>query len=473
MLPLVCTFAEQGFRFESGRKCLPCGTWYHPECLEVGPPFESRHPSGKGLCFPRTAEASMFPNYTCEACQVRAILGRELRHTSSDGVLLMLERMRMLDSMHRLAEGSQETYKYRLRRVRRFEGMYGVEILTPTKLSKPPVTKAIPLMWTQLEYTLQPGKKPETRIKFSSARGLRSACSSYYQWDAFMCEHTSENQEGILLDQRVIPTEELRYTFMSKGMQRRMGTNSKQAQAMQYQHVKFLDEQYERSFAGTTDPAQQQEIAAAATANLLFWLGWLRGGERFGLLRQDVEVIRPEEGPQHGLYFGNGYIRVLLLPETKSSPGVQADVVISYHCWSGLCLGVWLETLLSFPGEPDSPLFSTPAKTKWDSRYFRSRHVWPYLEVMRAMGEPSLQNCSDEEGQRIADRFYSIHSYRRGTDSFVQKFRSGIHLRKATTDEMYEHARWRKRAKGSTEDMHIHYREWPLHERLHITQQCY
>jgi hypothetical protein len=48
-----------------------------PGLLLSWPPFKTRLKNGKGLCIPRTADASMFPNFMCEACQVHATLDRE------------------------------------------------------------------------------------------------------------------------------------------------------------------------------------------------------------------------------------------------------------------------------------------------------------------------------------------------------------------------------------------------------------
>ena len=127
-----CVFREQGFLYSDNTAAIPCGTVYHLTCYHAGPPFKTRLPNNKGLHFPHGADPTLFPNFTCEACQVRAVLDRELRTTAEDIHLLRLERMRMLDIMNRLAEGSMRTYKYPLRRIQTFEGRFGVRILRPT-----------------------------------------------------------------------------------------------------------------------------------------------------------------------------------------------------------------------------------------------------------------------------------------------------------------------------------------------------
>ena len=87
---------------------------------------------------------------------------------------------------------------------------------------------------------------------------------------------------------------------------------------------------------------------------------------------------------------------------------------------------------------------------------------------MRAQGEPTLNQFKDEPGQRICDRVYSGHSWRRGFESYSRKLRPE-HIRKATTDEQYEHARWRKKRKQAKEAIDVHYTEMDLPSRLCIT----
>jgi hypothetical protein len=152
-------FRERGFPYSDQGAAIPCGTVYHLTCYRAGPPFKTRLADNKGLQYPVGADPTLFPNFTCEACQVRAVLDRELRTTAEDIHLLRLERMRMLDTMNRLAEGSMRTYKYPLRRVQTFETRFGVRILRPTLMAKPSTSPCIPLMWAQLDHTLRPGKE--------------------------------------------------------------------------------------------------------------------------------------------------------------------------------------------------------------------------------------------------------------------------------------------------------------------------
>jgi len=106
---LACVFRNTGFPFEDSLNCLPCGIQYCAKCYQAGPPFKTRLAGGKGLCFPKALPA-LFPNFICEACQVRVILDRELGRSGEDMLLLMLERMRQLDAMHKWAEGTVQKY---------------------------------------------------------------------------------------------------------------------------------------------------------------------------------------------------------------------------------------------------------------------------------------------------------------------------------------------------------------------------
>ena len=125
-------------------------------------------------------------------------------------------------------------------------------------------------------------------------------------------------------------------------------TSTKQSWALQFVHIKYINDQLEQSWHSAPTMAAKREIANVATANLTLWLGMFRWGENFNLRRSDVTVVRPEDGPTVGLSPGIGVIEMRMSPETKSSLNKTMDVVISYHCMSGLCLGLWMERLLSF-----------------------------------------------------------------------------------------------------------------------------
>jgi hypothetical protein len=451
-----------------------CGSVYHTACFFAGDPFLTRLKDNKGLCYPRRADPSMFPNFICEACQVRAILQRELRFTAPDVHLLRLERMRILDTMNRLAEGSHRAYKYSIRRLQRFELQYEVRILRPTPLLAPSRSSCVPLMWAQLNHTLQPGKEAGSRVALSSARQSRSAVASYYTWDLAMSrpERATAAGSGTQLALHVLPTEELCYTHFSAGLRRRMGTSATKSTALRFQHIQFLDAQFDTMYRSAPNLATSHEAAAAGTANLLFWLGWVRSNEGFSLTSSDVKITDPHHGPRKGLPIGVGVVEIRLLPETKSNSAATADIIVAYTCWSGLSLGLWLERLLVFAPTDGTHLFSTPAKKLWSSAYYRTRHVYCHLEVLRAMGDPSMAVFSDAPGHRVPELIYSMHSWRRGADTFVQQFTPTRQLRKARGPEIYEHARWRKLIKQTGEEMHIHYREWGVPERISLTQLC-
>ena len=474
---LVCVFGQRGFPLgDTSMWALPCGTVYHALCFHAGPPFLSRLKDNKGLRYPKGADPALFPNFVCEACQVRATLQRELCLSGKDVHLLRLERMRILDTMNRLAEGSHNTYKYPIRRIQRFEATFGVRILRPTPLVAPSSSACIPLMWSQLDHTLQPGKTEGSHVKFSSARQTRSAVSTFYQWDLAISRPEQAMAAGkgkgerSLTTPHVLPTEELCYTHFSSGMKKRMGDVSKKSSAIRYQHIRFLDGQFEAMFQSALSTTAEHEAAAAGTANLLFWLAWLRSNEGFSLQVDDITITRPLQGPSKGLPIGVGVIEIRLLPETKTNTASIADVIVAYSCWSGLSLGKWLERLLSFLPADGVHLFSTPLERTWTSAYFRTQHVYRHLEVMRALQDPSMAIFSDAPGHRLQDLIYSMHSWRRGADTFVQHFEARCQRRKARLDEIYEHGRWKKKQVG--EDMHIHYREWGIPERITLTQLC-
>lgn len=401
------------------------------------------------------------------------MLDRELQRTGKDISLLALERIRYLDSVHKWAEGTLESYSGQMRRIREFEQQYDVRILDPFPLKHPSRSKAILISWAQLQVSLRPGQESGTTVKYGTCRKIRSAAGAFYAWNlqtAYPGQVYRDKEHRAQLLPYTGPTDEMISALQSSGMARRMGTSVKKSWALQHQHILFINNQLEAAYQRATQPHTRHEIAAAAAANLVLWLGWLRGGEAFSLLREDIKVINPRDGARHGLPPGVGYVELRLLPETKSSPNKVADVVVSYVSKSGLNLGPWIERLLLFPAPGGSPLlFATPKHPKgMTSTHFRREFAWPYLEIMKMEGEPTLMAFNDTKGQGLRDKIYSCHSWRRGAESFVRKLRKGLNQRAASTLEQYEHARWKLVPKS----MDAHYTELSLDDRLAITLLC-
>ena len=99
-------------------------------------------------------------------------------------------------------------------------------------------------------------------------------------------------------------------TFATKDMERRLGHSSKPSWALSHVHIKWMDNQSKLAWG----------MAGSATANLLAYLGWLRGGEIFEASTTDVTVTTPMQGPTRGLPPHVGAVEFNLLLETKSDP---------------------------------------------------------------------------------------------------------------------------------------------------------
>jgi hypothetical protein len=105
-----CIFREIGYELD-GTYFSPCDNQYHPECIKLVKLFKKRPVRATlGLKYPPAM--TCFP-FICEACTVRAVLGRELTWTASDMQLLMLEQMRLVDMSHAWASSTlQGTTRY-------------------------------------------------------------------------------------------------------------------------------------------------------------------------------------------------------------------------------------------------------------------------------------------------------------------------------------------------------------------------
>jgi hypothetical protein len=170
---------------------------------------------------------------------------------------------------------------------------------------------------------------------------------------------------------------------------------------------------------------------------------------------------------------GIGALLLRLLPETKTNRTTQADVLLAYRTAGGLCPGMWFHRVRrNTPDwyiDTDSPMFVHANGTAWTSQYFRSTFLYPSLYRQQAT-DPMLAQMDGSEGNSIEERFWSLHSYKRGARSHVT--RGGTPgMRKATNDEIYEHARW-ARKQSKSEAIDVIYREWNPIERIRLTLLC-
>ena len=406
---------------------------------------------------------------------VRSMLDRELVQDSRDVTLLCLERMRMIDAMHDWSGGTLRTYSGHIKRLTRFEATFGVSVLRPSSLIRPPRSPAIGTAWAQLHHSITGrGRSLAGKMTFDGTRGVRSALSMFYTWDFHMSHagRARRSQRHVEILPLVNPADELSYTFQQHGMAARLGRRARKSMALKHQHIKFMDDQLEARYKGAPTLAEKHEVAAAGTANLTLWLGGLRGGECFTLDRADVSFLQPKDGPSEGLPLGLGYVAYRLLPETKTDRFRLADVLISFYTRTGFSLGKWLCRLLLYEPLDGTSLFSTPNCRRWTSSYFRNAFAWPLLEQLWAQGDPSLSFVCDRDGQRVRDHFWSCHSWRRGINTFVRNPPTYLGIHQATLDEIYEHFRWTKARRNASEPMPLHYNEWDTEMRLAFTLLC-
>jgi len=251
--------------------------------------------------------------------------------------------------------------------------MFGVAPLQATKLAHPPIALEIPIIWTQLKASLEPGKSKGSTLTYGTTRSLRSAAAFYYSWDMQQCfpGQVAKIQKRHFFSPHVPPPEELVSTVQTGGMARRMGDHPQPSWALQFVHIKFINDQLEHACQLAPTEGAQREIANAGAANVLSWLAATRGGETFSLKRDCITITRPEEGPTLGLPLGIGVIEGRLSAETKSSPNKVAEITIACECTLGLEPGKWLERVLAFPDtHGNNTLFSSDDKAEWDNRYF-------------------------------------------------------------------------------------------------------
>jgi hypothetical protein len=98
--------------------------------------------------------------------------------------------------------------------------------------------------------------------------------------------------------------------------------------------------------------------------------------------------------------------------------------------------------------------------------------LYPALRAQQQDGDPYLRPFTGGPGNSLEDKFWSLHCYRRGARTHVS--RGGIYghnrLKKATNDQVYEHARWRRKRSGESIDKI--YLDWIIRDRIKLTLYC-
>ncbi len=267
------------------------------------------------------------------------------------------------------------------------------------------------------------------------------------------------------------------FSQFASGLGQWVGEDTQPSWAIQDRHVRRINSTCEANFRAARGPEDKRQAALAGFANLLFWLGWLRSSEGFGLRWADIEVVQPSEGAKKELPPGVGCLLLRLKPQTKSNRTQTADLPIAYSTVSGHHIGLWWEHLTALQGDGGalantdfSPIFQKATGEVWDSLYYRQRYVYPVLELMLTEGDQALRAATTKEGSTIPVMFHSLHMYRRGGRSHcdIVREKGAHHVRKrASPTQVYEHGRWRR--KRGSEPIDIQYQAWTLFDHLQIT----
>jgi hypothetical protein len=233
----VCDFQCGGFPL-NGKWAIPCRVSYHATCIKAKEPLRTRLVNDKGLICPAGIQ---MPHFICKLCQLREIMQRELKDDEPDTEALLMERIWLIDVLNWWQASTLKTYQPYLKFLSRFELRYGATILQATELTKLPHTPNIPLMWAQLLYSLRTHQG--NMIKFNTVRMLQSAASLYYTMDLHAAYPGQVCRERKRDEVRnfVIPSEESQATFATKGMARRLGTQTKQSWALSHVHIMYMN----------------------------------------------------------------------------------------------------------------------------------------------------------------------------------------------------------------------------------------
>ena len=273
------------------------------------------------------------------------------------------------------------------------------------------------------------------------------------------------------------PTDELAHTMLSNGMSRRLGDESRPSHALLERHIRYLDTSLRARYQDCKSPQARLELCRAGLANGLAWTGWLRATELFGIRWCDIVFTPAELMATHDLPAVVAMLQLRLAPATKSCRTKVADVILAAITHSGFDVGFWYHSLrtelrLTSADAAECPalVFQHSNGTSWDSKFFRGTYLIPSLNDQRLAGDPSLLPFDGSTpGNTLAEKFWSMHSYRRGARSHVSRKRA-TNGRKASEDEVNEHGRWR--VKRTSLSMSRSYLQWPISDRFQLTARC-
>jgi hypothetical protein len=327
-------------------------------------------------------------------------------------------------------------------------------------------------------YTLQVSSHATQEfVGYPGARSLRSALGSLNAWTLSLGPSGSAYCAQNLLfgPDDVASTDNLLVRMTLGGMSRRLGTESRPPTAIRAEHVWWnLRHRHNLIAHPLTSAALKHDLRLANLAELVFWLGWLRASEAFALRWGNIDHFLPALSASRGLPPSVGALFLKLLESTKSHQTTQVDMILAALTASGFDLGAAFSVAQDqrpAGSQPTDRIFQSARGKLWDSRFFCHTHVYPLLEQQRLEGDPSLLPYDGVTPTRtIPLLFYSMGSYRCGTNSHVRRCRL-LCVRRATPEEIGNHGRWRSRNRGR-EPMPVHYDEPSSEDLLYITLLC-
>jgi hypothetical protein len=167
----------------------------------------------------------------------------------------------------------------------------------------------------------------------------------WYNLDMQLCfptQATRDQHRRCYLTVQTSPSDALAFTFLNTGMACHMGDSSQPSWTLGHKHIAYIDGRLEIYFQSAVLDHACHELATAACANLLAWLGWLRGGELFGIGVSDVLITHPVQGPTLGLPAGMGAVQIRwqqkpsLIRHARLMILQLSHVEVAYHWVSGL-----------------------------------------------------------------------------------------------------------------------------------------
>jgi len=431
---------------------------------ELGAVWEKKEDEDRFLVG-RNGDFLVFP-FQCDTCWFRNLEGRLPRDTSyADKLILGYIRRVNLDGMWARSPSTVTSIRNSLVSLIKSWEEIGITPDFP-ELGPWPLSDKVGfrLAIGQLRHSQRPGRNANTHLQYDTVRRLRSAYSHVHEVSSvsvLSLINSFRNQLGKVFTNSNTPTQSLLYARFALGLLLRMGRQTKQDTALDYQVLHLILSNIENEIASRElDEENRRWLIMVGAYLVVTFVLSLRGNEGFmveagGLIHHLRHGKEDDEDTP--------FCVIPLLGRFKNEAGERWHLMMATSTTgSGFKVRTWIERLASIlrlEGKSSGPAFCHPS-----GRVIRSMEMdsefHTQLEIVQEKRTDLIPANID-----IRESFSVFRSLRRGSTSRVGEL--------GVPDNIVNlHNRWRKVEAGGgflkTSNMRANYTELRLTRKVRL-----